>query len=85
MTCSLNRCRQRSLMLCTVAGNTTGKNLPSLRYVSFQLVGILVIDYVILAAEYTNLPFPADSTPLSHRAVGFLCLIISHVNASYHT
>ena len=53
---------QRSLVLCAVAGDTAGKNLASLGNVSLQLIGILVIDYIILAAEYAHFLSSADTT-----------------------
>ena len=85
MTSSLNSYGQCSLMLCAIAGDTTRKDLASLRHVSLQLVGILVINYIILTAEYTNFLSSAKSAFFSHRRIGFLSLIKSHFGASYLT
>lgn len=41
-------------MLCASTGNTTRKDLTSLRYILLQLSCILVIDYVIFTTEYAN-------------------------------
>ena len=54
MSCTLNRYRKRSLVLRAVSGDSSGKDLTSLRDVSAQLVAVLVVDYIILAAEYAD-------------------------------
>ncbi len=77
MTCPLDGRGQRSLVLSAVAGDAAGKNLASLGYISLQLVGILVIDHIILAAEYTHLSLSADAALLSHWRIRFLCFIVS--------
>ena len=83
MTSSLDCYSQSALMLSAVAGDTTRKDLTSLGNVSLQLIGILVIDYIILTAEYANFLSSADAAFLSHRSIGSICLVKSHFSASY--
>ena len=65
-------------MLCTSTGNTTRKDLASLRYILLQLSCILVIDYVIFTTEYSNFLSSAHTAFFSHRRIGLLSLIKSH-------
>ena len=76
---------QCPLMLCAVPGDTAGKNLTPLGNIPLKLICILVINCVVLAAEYTDFLPPADTTLFPHGTIGFFCLIVSHLNASYHT
>ena len=55
MSCTLDRHCERSLVLRAVSGDPSGKNLTSLGDVSPELIAVLVIDHIILTAEYTNL------------------------------
>ena len=64
MACSLDRYGKRSLMLCTVACDSSRKDFSSLRYVSLELVYVLVIDLVVLfATEYADFLSSADRAP----------------------
>lgn len=73
MTSSLNSYSQSSLVLCAGAGDSSGKNLTSLGYVSLKLVNILVIDAVsfLLSTENANLLSSADYS-LSHRSIALV-------------
>ena len=83
MTGPLDGHCQCPLMLCAVPCDAAGKNLASLGNVSLQLVGILVVNHIVLAAEYADLSLPADAALLPYRGIGFLTLIKSHFTASY--
>lgn len=52
---------QRPLVLRAVAGDTAGKDLASLGHISLELVGILVINHIILAAEHAYFSLSADA------------------------
>lgn len=54
MSCALDRYCKRSLVLRAVSCDSSGKNLTSLGDISAQLVAVLVIDYIIFAAEYAD-------------------------------
>lgn len=54
MSCALDRNRKRSLVLRAVSGDSSGKDLSSLGNISAKLIAVLVIDYIIFAAEYTD-------------------------------
>ena len=69
MSCSLNSYGKRSLMLCTITGDSAGKNFSSFRYISFQFVCILVIYHIIFAAEYTDFFSSAHSASPLHRSI----------------
>ena len=78
MTCSLDGYGQGSLVLCTVAGDSSGKDFSSLRYVAFQLVYVLVIDLVVLfSAEYANFLSSASASSL-HGRVSISIFTVSH-------
>ncbi len=78
MTCSLNSNCQRSLMFCTVSGDSSGKNLTSLRYVSFQFCDILVINLIVFfSTEYTYFFSSAAASSL-HRRIRSLTSVICH-------
>ena len=67
MTCALDSYSQSSLVLCTVACDTAGKDFSSLGYVSLQLVYILIVNYAILvAAEYADFLSSAHTARSSH-------------------
>ena len=82
VTCSLDSNGQCSLMLCASTGNTTRKDLTSLRYILLQLSCILVIDYaVLITAEYTNFFSSANRSSLCWSTVS-IAFIISHDKTS---
>ena len=76
LACSLDCDCQSSLMLCAVAGNSSGKDLASLRNILLQLRYILVIDLVVLfSTEH------ADFFPSVYRsASGSIALICKRHN-----
>ena len=86
MTCSLNCNRQCTLMLCTVSGDSSGKDLASLRNILAQLSCILVIDLIIFfAAEYANFFSSASASSLHGRIRSFASVIVSHDGFLLHS
>ena len=80
VSCTLDRYSERSLVLCAVAGDSSRKNLASLRDVSLELSGILVIDRLCLrAAEYADLSSSADSCSSRSRVLRFIRLHCWHL------
>ena len=77
VSCTLNRYCQRTLMLCTVSRDSSGKDLTPLRYISFQFISILVIDYIIFATENTYL-FSSAHSSLFLREIRLVCFIKCH-------
>lgn len=55
MSCTFDRERDRSLMLCTVSGDSSRKNFTSLGNIMSQLCSILVADRAVFSAENTDL------------------------------
>ena len=78
MTCSLDSYCQRSLVLRAIAGDSSGKDLASLRNISLQLIGILIINHIVFSTEYANLFSSAHTASALHRRIAFFCFIISH-------
>ena len=79
MTCPLDGNRQCSLMLRTVAGDSSRKNLTSLGYISFQLIGILIVNYtILLPSEYTYFFSSAHAASSHLGAFGLIRFIECH-------
>ena len=79
MTRSLDCYCKSSLMLCTVACDSSWKNLSSLRNISFQLIGILIINHaVLLTAENTYFFSSANAASSHFGAFGFIRFIECH-------
>lgn len=83
MSCSLNSSGERPLMSCTVSGDPSRKDLASLGYISLQLCRILIIDHIVFSTKNTYFFSSANAASPLHRRIGFVCFIISHLNASY--
>ncbi len=81
MTGSLDRNRQRSLVLCAVSCDSSRKDLPALGDKSLELVGILVVNDIILSAEHTNL-FSSVHGASPCRSVACVFSIIRHLFVS---
>ena len=83
VTCSLDRYSERSLMLCTVACDSSRKDLTSLRDVSLELVYILLIDLVVLfTTENANFFSSAHAASSLHRSIASI-LIECHYYSSF--
>ena len=80
MSCSLDRNRQRALMLCAVAGDAARKDLAALGDISLKLVDILVADLAVLATEYADFLSSAESAGFSSESAfaAFCISLISH-------
>ncbi len=79
LTSTLDSGGKLSLVLSTVAGDTAGKDLSSLRDILTKLVSILVIDYVVLTAENAHLSTSCvHSAPSSGRSFRSLRFGICH-------
>ena len=82
MTCSLDRYGKRSLMLCTVAGNSSRQDLAALGNVFPKLCYILVIDLIVLcSAEHSDFFSSAAAASLHWRIWSFASVIVSHVGS----
>ena len=81
MTCSLDRGSQRSLMCSASTGDPSGKDLSALRHILAKLCSVLIIDRVVLAAEYADFLFSMEAASFSERRV--FSLGISHFNLLY--
>ena len=79
MTCSLDGDSERSLMLRTVPGDPSGKDLSSLGNILPKLCYILVIDLIVLfSTEHTDFFSSAAASSLHGRIRSFTSIIISH-------
>ena len=61
-----------------IAGDSAGKYLASLGYVSLELSYVLVIDLAFLTTENANFFSTTDAALTSHGCISFVGLIVSH-------
>lgn len=77
MSCPLDCNGERSLVLCAVTGDPSGKDLASLGNVSAELIAVLVVDHIILAAEHADF-FPSAHPSLFLREIRLIRFIECH-------
>ena len=68
MTRALDRGGQLSLMLGAVPRDSSGKDLAALGDISLQLIDILVVDLIVLAAEHADFLSSVESAFSSETA-----------------